>query len=77
MVHESPTRKNVVGWYEGPMAPFIILLPEIFLNIPEMGFVLFMLMGGNKGILPPFFDTDPWLGDNPKDEMLPPYSQPA
>ena len=41
--------------------------PEIFLNIPEIGFLLFMLAGGNNGILPPYFDITPWQGDTPKE----------
>jgi len=41
--------------------------PEIFLNIPNIGFIPFMLMGGNNGILPPYFDISPWQGDNPSE----------
>ena len=42
------------------------LSPEIFLKIPIFGFVPYMLMGGNNGIVPPYFDITPWQGDNPK-----------
>lgn len=41
--------------------------PHLFLNIPNIGFVFFMLVGGNNGILPPYFDITPFQGDNPKE----------
>jgi len=39
------------------------MTPEIFLHIPNIGFIPFMLFGGNNGILPPFFDLGPWQGE--------------
>lgn len=39
-------------------------MPEIFLKIPNVGFIFFMLLGGNNGILPPYFDITMWQGDN-------------
>jgi len=60
----APSRLAVVTVAVAGLALLVKHQPELLLNVPLLGFLLFALAGGNDGYIPPYMNHDIFLGNN-------------